>query len=148
MNKKIVFMVVLIECFLAVLLIGVFGQAIFDAMSRKAVTEIYFADKAGAKYEDGINMEVTLSDSVRDVTVYWVVLPDDASEQKVKITCDKPEVAKINAGEDGIVEGKSVRITFIQDESVTITVTALDGSNQTDTIVIVPMRKIGGNVDI
>ena len=139
MNKKIVFMIVLIECFLAVLLIGVFGQAIFDAMSRKSITEIYFAYEDGTKVEDNINLEVELSDSMRDVQLYWVIVPDDASDQKVKFTSSKPDVAIVS--ESGLV-------TFFEDESVTITVQTLDGSNQTDTIVVVPLDKSGGNVDI
>ena len=139
MNKKIVFMIVLIECFLAVLLIGVFGQAIFDAMSRKSITEIYFAYEDGTKVEDNINLEVELSDSMRDVQLYWVIVPDDASDQTVKFTSSKPDVAIVS--ESGLV-------TFFEDESVTITVQTLDGSNQTDTIVVVPLDKSGGNVDI
>ena len=132
-------MIVLIECFLAVLLIGVFGQAIFDAMSRKSITEIYFAYEDGTKVEDNINLEVELSDSMRDVQLYWVIVPDDASDQKVKFTSSKPDVAIVS--ESGLV-------TFFEDESVTITVQTLDGSNQTDTIVVVPLDKSGGNVDI
>lgn len=139
MNKKIVFMVVLIECFLAVLLIGVFGQAIFDAMSRKSITEIYFSYEDGTKIEDNINLEVELSDSMLDVQLYWVIVPDDASEQKVQFICDKPDVAVVS--ESGL-------ITFFEEKSVTITVQALDGSGQKDTIVVVPINKSGGNVEI
>ncbi len=139
MNKKIVFIIVLIECFLAVLLIGIFGQAIFSAINKKPVTEIYFTYKDGAKIQDGINLEEELSDSNRDVQLYWVVLPDDASEQKVVFTCSKPDVAIVS--ESGLV-------TFFEDEAVTITVQTLDGSNHTDVIVVVPTRRVGGNVDI
>ena len=139
MSKKIVFLIVLIECILAVLLIGVFGGAIFSAINKKPVTDLYFMDKDGVKIEDNINLEVELTDSQRDVQLYWVVVPDDASEQKVSFTSSKPDVAIVS--ESGLV-------TFFEDESVTITVQALDGSNKTDTIIIVPTRHVGGNVDI
>ena len=139
MSKKIVFLIVLIECILAVLLIGVFGGAIFSAINKKPVTDLYFTDKDGVKIEDNINLEVELTDSNIDVQLYWVVIPDDASEQKVSFTSSKPDVAIVS--ESGLV-------TFFEDESVTITVQALDGSNKTDTIIIVPTRHVGGNVDI
>ena len=139
MSKKIVFIIVLIECILAVLLIGVFGGAIFSAINKKPVTDLYFTYQDGTKIEDGITLEVELSDSVRDVQLYWAVLPDDASEQKVSFTCSKPDAAVVN--DAGVV-------TFFVDVSVTITVQSLDGSNKTDVIVIVPKLKLGGNVDI
>ena len=140
MNKKIVFMIVLIECFLAVLLIGVFGQAIFDAINKKAVTEIYFTYQDGTKIEDEVEyLQVELSDTVRDVQLYWTVLPDNASNQKVGFSCSRPE---------SVIVSESGLVTFIDDIDVRITITTLDGSYITDTIVLVPKIEISGGGEL
>ena len=57
MNKKIVFIITLVECVLAVLFISVFGQAIFS-ITKKDVTDVYFVYENGEKIEDTARREL------------------------------------------------------------------------------------------
>ncbi len=140
MNKKIVFIIVLVECVLAVLLISVFGLAIFGTNKTKMITDLYFTYQDGTKIEDEVEyIQVELTDSVRDYQLYWVVAPEDASNQKVSFSCDRP---------DSVIVSESGLVTFIDDIDVRITVTTLDGSYITDTIVLVPKIDISGGGDL
>lgn len=126
MSKKIVLIVVLIECILAVLLISVFGQAIYNS-GPKLVTEIYFTYENGEKIEDGKQLVVTLTDSKRDYQLYWEIDPENASDGSVKFT----------SSEDGVVVDSNGKVTFIKDVlSVVIMVESLDGGNKRDAITL------------
>lgn len=139
MNKKIVFIIVIVECILAVLLISVFGQAIFGAVKKHLAEEVYFTYQDGTKIEDGMQLEVELTDSKRDYVLYWTVGPEETTNTAVRFTSSAPESVIVN--ESGVV-------TFFDDvKSVIITVTTLDGSNQTDVITLVRKVNVGGDVE-
>ena len=53
MSKKIVVIVVLVECILAVLLISFFGQEIYNAKNNVKTTEIYFTNEE-RQYKTGV----------------------------------------------------------------------------------------------
>ena len=138
MNKRVVFIIVLIECVLAVLLISIFGQAIFNAVNTVVVQEVYFTYADGTKIEDGKTLSVELSDSKMDYQLYWEILPDNASNQKVTFTASKPDKVEVNAA--GVV-------TFYDEVSVTIIIHTEDG-NHYDEIVLIPVDNSSGDVDI
>ena len=52
MNKKIVFLVVLLECILAVFVVSVFGHAIEDSRAQILCKDLYFTTESGEKIED------------------------------------------------------------------------------------------------
>ena len=131
MSKKIVFIVVLIECILAVLLISVFGQAIYDA-SPKPVSDVYFTYENGDKIEDGVRLNVELRGGNISYQLHWTVEPENAENSSVRFTSSKPN--DVSVDENGLV-------TFFKVVDVTIIVSALDGSNKTDSIVLLPDEK-------
>lgn len=127
MSKKIVFIVVLIECILAVLLISVFGQAIYDT-SPKPVSEVYFTYANGEKIEDGVRLDVQLAGGNISYQLHWAVDPENAENKKVSFTSSKK----------GVVVSESGLVTFFDAVDVTIIISAVDGSNKTDSIVLIP----------
>lgn len=139
MNKKVVYIVILVECILAVFLISFFGNAIFQAIVNVPVQEVYFTYEDGTKIEDGKALKFELKGSQNEYQLYWMVGPEDATDDSVKFTSSKPEFAEVD--EFG-------RVSFYERTGdVVITVTSADGSNVTDTIHIVLQNSAGGDVD-
>lgn len=140
MNKKIVYIVILIECVLAVFLISFFGHAIYKSTHNIAVNELYFSYEDGTMIEDGKALKFELKGSKNYYQLHWVVGPEDAVNKEVIFTSSKPEFAEVD--EEGV-------ITFYERTGdVTITVSTTDGSNISDTIRIVLQGKSDVDVDI
>ena len=140
MNKKVVYIVILVECILAVFLISFFGNAIFNATKNTLVQEVYFIYEDGTKIEDGKALKFELKGSQNEYQLYWTVGPEKAVNKKVSFTSSKPEFAEVD--EFG-------RVSFYERAGdVVITVTSTDGSNVTDSIRIVLQNTDGGEVDI
>ena len=139
MSKKIVFIVVLVECILAVLLISFFGQAIFMAINKSLVSEVYFTDANGVKIEDDVVLEVEISDSNLSYQLYWAIDPDNATDKTVSFTSNKDDVIVDDTG----------LVTFFEPTDVVITVHTQDESNKTDSILLVIKNTgDGGEVDM
>lgn len=127
MSKKIVLIVVLIECILAVLLISLFGQAIYSS-TPKLVDEVYFTYENGEKIADDTHLEVFLTDTKRDYQLFWKVDPENAQNPNVVFSSSNPGSVVVDA---------SGRVTFRRTVlSVTITVSTLDGGNKNDVIIL------------
>ena len=137
MNKKVVFLVVLLECILAVFLVSIFGHAIEDSRRQILCEDLYFVNELGEKYEDGEMIEFTLTDSNMSYQLAWIMETDKTSNKEVVFESDNPLV-KVNAL--GLV-------TFLEETDVVITIRAIDGSGKTDSITLVPKRG-GGIVDM
>lgn len=136
MNKKVVFLVVLLECILAVFLVSIFGHAIEDARRQILCEEIYFVDDYGEKIEDGEMIEVVLTDTTISYQLYWTMITGKTSNREVVFESDNPMV-KVNSV--GLV-------TFLEETAVVITIKTIDGSGQSDSITLIPKRG-GGIVD-
>ena len=139
MSKKVVYIVILIECILAVFLISFFGQAIFNAVKKIPVQYINFTYADGSVIADGVDIEVDTTSSI-DFQLYWEVGPDEAVNKEVSFISSRPDQVK--------VDPKTGFVTFIEDVDVTITVKSLDGSNVSDSIHLIPYDKDGGEVEI
>ena len=137
MNKKVVFLVVLLECILAVFLVSVFGHAIEDSRRQILCQDLYFATESGEKIEDGEMIEYKLTDSNMSYQLYWVMETDKTSNKEVVFESSDPMVKVNNLG----------LVTFLEETDVVITIRALDGSGRTDSITLVPKRG-GGVVEI
>ncbi|MBE7084651.1 MAG: hypothetical protein E7368_01185 [Clostridiales bacterium] len=141
MSKKVVFIVILIECVLAVFLISFLGQAIYNSVNKVYVTEIYFTYKDGTKIEDDVPLKLELTDENRSYTLDWVVGPENATNQEVYFSGNVDESLVR-------VDPETGKVTFRKLVDVVITVMSMDGSNVSDTIHLIPVIKDGGDVDI
>lgn len=133
MNKKIVFLVVLIECFLAVFIVSFFGHAIEDSRKQILCEDLYFVTESGEKIEDGKMIEYQLTGSNISYQLYWVMESDKTSNKEVKFKSDNPLVMVNDLG----------LVTFLEETDVVITIKAIDGSEKTDSITLVPKRSGG-----
>ena len=138
MNKKIVIIVVLVECVLAVLLISFFGQAIYNSSNKIECNEIYFCTEDGVKYEDDFVIEVELSDTQMSYKLFVAIAPKNATNKKLEFISSK----------EGVIVDESGEVTFLTETPVIITVKTLDGSNKMDTIRLVPKRKSDGPTEV
>ncbi len=136
MNKKIVIIVVLVECIFAVLLISFFGQAIYNNNNTVECAEIYFTYENGDKIEDDKVIEVELTDTNLSYQLHVSIYPQNATNKKLSFTSSRDEV---------VVDSKGL-VTFYSEVGVTITVKTLDGSNKMDTIILVPKRNTSSDV--
>ncbi len=127
MNKKIVFIVVLTECILAVLLISFFGQAIVNANNNILCREIYFTYEDGEKIEDGKRLSIEIDDENSSYKLYYKMLPAKTTNREVRF---------VSSDERVIVDETGVVTFFVRVSSVTITVYTQDGSNLSDSIVL------------
>ncbi len=127
MNKKIVFIVVLTECILAVLLISFFGQAIVNANDKILCREIYFTYEDGEKIEDGKRLSIEIDDENSSYKLYYKMLPAKTTNREVRFVSSDDRV---------FVDETGVVTFFVRISSVTITVYTQDGSNLSDSIVL------------
>ena len=137
MNKKVVFLVVLLECILAVFIVSVFGHAIEDARRQILCQDLYFVSESGEKIEDGEMIEYKLTDANISYQLHWVMETSEASNKEVVFESSDPMVKVNSLG----------LITFLEEVDVVITIRAIDGSGKTDSITLVPKRG-GGVVDM
>ena len=138
MNKKIVFLVVILECILAIFLVSFFGKAIEDARAERLCKEIYFVDENGEKIPDGVSIEYEFEGSVISYQLNWVLVAEDTTQKEVEFISNSEFVIVSNTG----------LVTFLDTSaSADITVMAKDGSGKKDVITLMPKLKGGGNVD-
>ena len=133
MNKKVMILIVVIECVLAVLLIGVIGLAIESAYKEVTCQGVYFMTEDGQKLSDDDVIEVARPD--KGYQLYYGFDPEDTTDKTVKYSTSKPD--KVTVNESGYV-------TFIEDTDVVITISTKNG--KTATITLVPKRNTHGTV--
>ncbi len=134
MNKKIVVIVVIVECIFAVLMVSLLGAAIENAHKETKCSDVYFTNADYEKLRDDYVISVELSDTKRGYQLYYIVSPDTTTDKSVKFESSKPDKVLVSA---------TGYVTFLEDVAVTVTITAADGSNKTDTVRLVPKAKPG-----
>ena len=137
MNKKIMILIVIAECVLAVFLIGVIGLAIESTYSGVDCREVYFTTADGVRLTSEAVVEVSLLEMQNGYQLYFKLDPEDTSDVPVTFTTSKPEIVMVS--ETGLV-------TFREDTDVVITVSSKNG--KTATIQLVPKRSTHGTVDL
>ncbi len=138
MNKKIVVIVVIVECVLAILLVSFLGKAIESAMKDVYCKEVCFTNENGEKL-NGDPIMIELTDSNMSYQLYWRVEAKNTTKKEVEFISSKPDTVIVDA--TGIV-------TFFDVTDVTVTIRSTDGSNKSDTVTLIPKRNAGGDVDI
>lgn len=139
MNKKMVVIVVLAECILAIFLISFLGKAIENAMTNTLCRELCFVNDDGLPYTKDSVIQVTLSDTNVSYQLNLRISPTNTTNKSVTYMSSEPE---------SVLVDNTGLVTFIDEVPVTITVKANDGSGRMCSITIVPTHEIHGNVDI
>ncbi len=140
MNKKVVVLIVLLECIFAIFLVSFFGRIIEESRRDVLVQQIYFTDANGTKIEDDKAIVIEVDQTTkRDYQLYWVILPEDATNREVEIISSNENVAKYAGGG---------RITFFEWETVEITIRTKDDSPCEDTITIIPQKSSESDAEI
>ena len=135
MNKKLIVLIVALECVFSVFLISIFGPMLEMLHTPAAVTEIHVLDEKGNRLERGAVIE--LDRDARSYELTWEVVPNNAENPDLAITAfvDDEEITEdtenpaVRISING--DGKSARITFRQKKParpVRITLTSTDGS--------------------
>ena len=145
MNKKVVFLLVVLECIMAVFIVSFFGKAIEDARAKRLCQEIYCTDANGVKIPDGEKIEVEFVGANISYKIYWQIIAPDATEKEVEFTSNNELVEVSLYG----AEKNCALVTFFDKEaSAEITILAKDGSGKKDIIMLMPKLKGGGDIDI
>lgn len=145
MNKKLVILIVALECVFSVFLISFFGPVIASLHEAVPVSQIYLVDEEGNRLvakedEDMPSVSISLPG---DLDYYFAleVLDEDATDKSVTVTTDRPE-SEIEVRMD--LNGRGFTVTFLNPtlKHVTVTVTANDGSSK---LAHVYIEKAGGS---
>lgn len=139
MNKKIVILIVIVECIAAILLVSFWGKMIESLHPVVVATAVYITDGDGNRYEEGSTINIELTDSVRTYQLHWEVSPSDASNKAVEFLIDDGDDDPTNDDDDVIVSDSGL-VTFFVDRSIMIIVRTKDGSQQRATIILSPVR--------
>lgn len=135
MNKKLIVLIVALECVFSIFLISIFGPMLEMLHTPASVTEIHVLDAEGNRLERGAVIE--LDSEVRSYELTWEVLPDNAENPTVAITAFVDDVEITEDTENPPIritmngDGESARITFRSKKParpVRIMLTSTDGS--------------------
>lgn len=144
MNKKLIVLIVALECVFSVFLISIFGPMI-ESHSKILVEDIYLIDenREQLKTPEGEEMPTVKIDVPNDYDYEFRVgvKSDDATDKSYTVTHNRAE------GDIEItMTSKGFRVTFLSEvTNVTVTVKAKDGSQKTANVLI---TRTGGNTDI
>jgi hypothetical protein len=144
MNKKVVILIVLIECILAVLLVSFFGKVIEETRRDVYCQEIYFVDENGMKIEDGAPIMVEIEkDSYKPIRyqLKWQIITNSTTNKEVSVEFSENTVS-YDYGNGELV------ISPYCNKSVVITVRTTDGSGKFDTITLIPIVDTNSDVEI
>jgi hypothetical protein len=113
MNKKLIVLIVALECVFSIFLISIFGPMLEMLHTPAAVTEIHVLDENGKPVERGTVIE--LDSDARSYELTWEVLPDDAENPELAITAF---IDDVEITDD--TENPPVRITKNADGTTTL----------------------------
>ena len=156
MNKKVMILIVVIECVLSILLIAVVGKAIETYFNETEAQEIYFTTADGAVLEGGtlyrekdgtiesidsdrIVIEVARPD--RGYQLHWQIIAENTTDRSVKFSAKSqdPDIV-VSVDENGFV-------FFEEDTNATITISTKNG--RTASVLLIPRQSgKGGTVSL
>ena len=144
MNKKIVVLIVFLECILAVLLVSFFGKVIEETRRDVLCQEIYFVDEDGMKIEDDMPIIIKFDDATPIIRykLQWKIVAVNTTDKTVNIEIDGEGVGYDPGGEELVLYADAF------ESPVDITIRVMDGSEKTDTITLIPVKESGGDIEI
>lgn len=148
MNKKVMILIVLIECILSILLIAIMGMAIENFFTETEADKIYFTTADGEilnpgtlyKEKEGTVSEIESERIVIEVSrpdkgyqLHWLIIAENTSDKSVtfKARSAKSDV-EVTVDENGFV-------FFEEDVNATITISTKNG--RTATVLLIPRQK-------
>ncbi len=142
MNKKVVVLIVFLECILAVLLISFLGKVIEETRRDVLCKEIYFVDENGMKIEDDMPLMIEVDGTkVVRYKLQWKIVAKNTTDKTVRVEVEDDSVSYDMGSEELI-------ISPFFDKPVDITVRVMDGSEKTDTITLIPIGNSEGGAEI
>ena len=147
MNKKVMILIVVIECVLSILLIAVIGKAIESYYKEVEAQEIYFTTAEGEillpgmlyKEKEGttetidsdrIIIEVARPD--RGYQLHWLIIAEETSDRSVIFNARAQDKnVEVTVDENGFVH-------FEDDVVVTVTISTKNG--RTATVLLTPRQ--------
>ncbi len=148
MNKKLIILIVALECVFSVFLVSLFGPMIEALHAKVLVSEIHLVDENGERLvpEEGKTLPSVAISLPGDLDYHFAleILDEKATDKSVTVTTNRPtDEIEIRMDKNG----RGFTITFLNPtlKSVTVTATANDGSAKTASVYI---EKEGGNHDI
>ena len=145
MSKKVVILVVLLECILAILLVSFFGKVIEETRRDVLCKEIYFVNEYGMKIEDDVPIVVEL-DTLKPTRykLQWNIVAKNTTNKMVQVEFSDDGAAYIgyDKGREELVISPDLK------KSIVITVRVMDGSEKTDTITLIPKMKTESDAEI
>ena len=144
MNKKVVVLIVFLECILAVLLVSFLGKVIEETRRDVLCQEIYFIDEDGMKIEDDVPIIIEFNDQTPIIRykLQWKIVLESTTNKTVNVEIEG-DCVRYDPGEMELVI-----YTVDFNAPVEVTVRVMDGSEKTDTITLLPARDSNSNVDI
>ena len=145
MNKKLIILIVALECVFSIFLISIFGPMIESLHSKVLVSDLYLLDEDRTRLEATEDEEIPLVKigipNDFDYEFYVVVETDEATDRTYTVTHNRTDDdVEIRMTKNGF------RVTFLSDISnVTITVKANDGSLKTASVLL---TAAGGSTDV
>ena len=135
MNKKLIVLIVALECVFSIFLISIFGPMIEALHAKVIVKDVYFVDDAGVRMEEDASVIVDLS-MKRSFHFDFEVVTEEATDRTVDIlhNCTDDEIEIV---ED--VDGFGFTVTFLSTKmpSVRIVVRARDSGQKQAALTLV-----------
>ena len=135
MNKKLMVLIVALECVFAVFLISIFGPIIESLTANVAVSDIYFVDEAGERIENESSILIDLEEK-RSHHLSFAVVTEEATDRTVQVLHDREaDEIEILMDPDGF--GFAVRYLKKDVTSVRITIRTNDATQKEAVITLI-----------
>ena len=148
MNKKVMILIVVIECVLSILLIAAIGKAIETYFNDVEAQEIYFTTESGERLAPGIlykEREGTMQEIESDQIVIEVSRPDKGYQLHWEIIAENTSdrtVTFLARSQDPDVEVTVDDSGFVHfDDVVIATITISTKNGRTASVLLVPRQK-------
>ena len=145
MNKKVVILIVFLECILAVLMVSFFGKVIEETRRNILCKDIYFVDESGIKIEDDVPLIIEV-DPLKPTRykLQWVIVAKNTTNKVVQVdfSDDGDTYIGYDKGRGELIISPDLK------KPVEITIRVMDGSEKTDTITLIPTMSNESDAEI